>query len=103
MAFYLMDPLADARGSVLESPLADGFGPAPGVRAAPSRTPESSRMAAGLSECLVEKKLRTGAGGGVPRTAIQRISFNSSSSMRSASLQSSLSERAAVGESPGFR
>src|SRR5690348_15463521 len=42
------------------------------------------------------KKLRTGAGGSVPRIARQRISFSSSSSARSASERSILAERAAA-------
>src|SRR4051794_21202166 len=49
------------------------------------------------------KKLRTGAGGSVPRIARQRISFNSSSSARSASERSILAERAAAAVVCGFR
>ena len=48
-------------------------------------------------------KLRTGGGGSVPLIASHRISFSSSSSIRSASSKSSLAERAAVAELPRIR
>jgi hypothetical protein len=48
------------------------------------------------------KRLRTGAGGGVPRTASHKMSFNSRASARSDSLKSSLLDRSASDPVIGF-
>ena len=64
------------------------------------RASASSRYRPGLYR---PNMLRTGGGGSVPRMARHRISFNSSSSFRSALLKSSRAERAAVDEFAGLR